>query len=195
MTTKGDQTKSKIITEATKLVQKKGFEATSMSDVVEATGMQKGCLYFHFTGKDELLAAILEKAKTDFFQLVDAGLAGKTPGERLDNFFSGVLEYQKSMGFSGGCIFGNIALEMSDKDKWVSAFIKDLFDEWTSKIHTVVKAAQKTKQVTAKIPADVLAKHIIMALEGGIMLSRLEKREKPLKDCLASLRIMIGLEL
>lgn len=195
MTTKGDQTKSKIITEATKLVQKKGFEATSMSDVVEATGMQKGCLYFHFTGKDDLLAAILEKAKTDFFQLVDAGLSGKTPGERLENFFTGVLDYQKSMGFSGGCIFGNIALEMSDKDKRVSAFIKDLFDEWTAKIHVVVKAAQKTKQVTAEIPADVLARHIIMALEGGIMLSRLEKREKPLKDCLASLRIMIGLKM
>jgi len=194
MTTKGDQTKSKIITEATKLVQKKGFEATSMSDVVEATGMQKGCLYFHFTGKDDLLAAILEKAKTDFFQLVDAGLSGKTPGERLENFFTGVLDYQKSMGFSGGCIFGNIALEMSDKDKRVSAFIKDLFDEWTAKIHVVVKAAQKTKQVTADIPADVLARHIIMALEGGIMLSRLEKREKPLKDCLATLRIMIGLK-
>jgi len=194
MTTKGDQTKSKIITEATKLVQKKGFEATSMSDVVEATGMQKGCLYFHFTGKDDLLAAILEKAKTDFFQLVDAGLSGKTPGERLENFFTGVLDYQKSMGFSGGCIFGNIALEMSDKDKRVSAFIKDLFDEWTAKIHVVVKAAQKTKQVTAEIPADVLARHIIMALEGGIMLSRLEKREKPLKDCLATLRIMIGLK-
>jgi len=194
MTTKGDQTKSKIITEATKLVQRKGFEATSMTDVVEATGMQKGCLYFHFTGKDDLLAAILEKAKTDFFQLVDAGLSGKTPGERLENFFTGVLDYQKSMGFSGGCIFGNIALEMSDKDKRVSAFIKDLFDEWTAKIHVVVKAAQKTKQVTADIPADVLARHIIMALEGGIMLSRLEKREKPLKDCLATLRIMIGLK-
>ena len=98
------------------------------------------------------------------------------------------------MGFSGGCIFGNIALEMSDKDKKVAAFIKELFDEWTAKIHAVVKAAQRSKQVSADIPADVVAKHIIMALEGGIMLSRLEKSEKPLKTCLATLRVMIGLK-
>lgn len=194
MTSKGELTKQKIIAEATKLVQKKGFEATSMSDLVDATGLQKGCLYFHFTGKDDLLVAILEKAKIDFFVLVDSALTGKTPGERLDNFLHGVLQYQKSLGFAGGCIFGNIAVEMSDKDKRVSAFIKELFDEWIAKIRVVVKAAQKSGEVASDLSADVLARHIIMALEGGIMLSRLEKTEKPLKDCIASLRAMIGLK-
>ncbi len=194
MTSKGELTKDKIIAEATRLVKQKGFEATSMSDLVEATGLQKGCLYFHFTGKDELLASVLEKARTDFFQLVDAGLAGKTPGERLDNFFTGVLDYQKSTGFSCGCIFGNMALEMSGKDKRVAVFIKDLFDEWTAKIREVVKAAQRSKQITAEISADVLARHIIMALEGGIMFCRFEKSEKPLKDCISALRAMLGLK-
>jgi TetR/AcrR family transcriptional repressor of nem operon len=194
MTSKGELTKDKIIAEATRLVKQKGFEATSMSDLVKATGLQKGCLYFHFTGKDDLLAAILEKARTDFFQLVDSGLTGKTPGERLGNFFSGVLEYQISTGFSCGCIFGNISLEMSGKDKRVAAFMKDLFDEWTAKIREVVKAAQRSKQVTSELSAAVLARHIIMALEGGIMLSRVEKSAKPLKDCFASLRVLIGLK-
>jgi TetR/AcrR family transcriptional repressor of nem operon len=194
MTTKGDITRQKIIAEATRLVQQKGFEATSMSDLVGATGLQKGCLYFHFDGKGELLVAVLEQARADFFRLVDATLTGKTPGERLDNFFKGVLDYQKSQGFAGGCIFGNIAVEMSDKDKRIAAFIRDLFDEWIGKIREVVKAAQRTGQVTSDIAAAVLARHIIMALEGGIMLSRLEKSEKPLKDCLASLRIMIGMK-
>jgi TetR/AcrR family transcriptional repressor of nem operon len=194
MTSKGDQTKKKIICEATKLVQKKGFEATSMSDLVKATGLQKGCLYFHFTGKDDLLGAILETAKTDFFAIVDAALSGETPGEQLGNFLHGVLEHQKGFGFTGGCIFGNIAVEMSDKDKRIAGYIKELFDEWIDKIRVVVKAAQKTGEIASGLPADVLARHIIMALEGGMMLSRLEKSEKPLKDCIASLREMIGLK-
>lgn len=194
MTSKGELTKHKIIAEATKLVQQKGFEATSMSDLVEATGMQKGCLYFHFTGKDELLFAILEKSKADFFVLIDGALQGKSPAEQLENFMQGVLDYQKSMGFAGGCIFGNIASEMSDKDKRVAAFVRDLFDEWVEKIRVVVQQAQRAGTVTKDIPADILARHIIMALEGGIMLSRLEKNEKPLKDCLKSLKIMIGLK-
>ncbi len=194
MTSKGELTKQKIVAEATKLVQKRGFEATSMSDLVEATGLQKGCLYFHFTGKDELLLAILEKSKADLFRLVDAALQGKTPADKLENFLQGVLDYQKSMDFSGGCIFGNIASEMSDKDKRVAAFVRGLFDEWIEKIREVVQAAQKTGTVTKDIPADLLARHIIMVLEGGIMLSRLEKSEKPLRDGLKSLKIMLGLK-
>jgi TetR/AcrR family transcriptional repressor of nem operon len=194
MTSKGDKTKQRIIAEATKLVQKKGFEATSMSDLVEATGLQNGCLYFHFTGKDELLFAILEKSKVDFFGLIDGSLQGATPADKLENFLQGVIDYQKSMGFSGGCIFGNIASEMSDKDKRVSAFVSALFDEWIEKIRKIVQAAQKTGAVTKDIPADALARQIVMSLEGGIMLSRLEKSEKPLKDCLKSLKIMIGLK-
>lgn len=194
MTSKGELTKQKIITEATRLVQKKGFKATSMSDLVEATGLQKGCLYFHFTGKGELLDAVLEKARADFFALVDAALHGETPGDRLENFLKGVLEFQRKLRFSGGCIFGNMASEMGDKNKHVATFVKDLFDEWIEKIRVVVKAAQKTGEVTPDISADVLARHIIMALEGGIMLSRLAKNEKPLKDCLSSLRVMIGLK-
>ena len=194
MTSKGELTKHKIIAEATRLVQRKGFEATSMSDLVQATGLQKGCLYFHFCGKDQLLDAVLEKAKEDFFHLVDGALQGKTPGERLDNFMKGVIDYQKSMGFAGGCIFGNIAIEMSDKNKHVAAFIKDLFDEWIAKLREVVKAAQRAGQVTSELSADVLARHIIMSLEGAIMLARLEKSEKPLKDFRASLKTMIGLK-
>ncbi len=194
MKSKGELTKQKIVAEATRLVQRKGFKATSMTDVVEATGLQKGCLYFHFSGKNELLISILEQAKTDFFLLIDGALHGKTPGERLDNFFKGTLEHQKCNGFAGGCIFGNIALEMSDKDKRVTAFIRGLFDEWTAKIRDVVKAAQRSGQITSEVSPEVLAKHIIMALEGGIMLSKLEKNEKPLKDCLTSLRVMIGLK-
>lgn len=194
MTSKGDQTRKKIICEATKLVQKKGFEATSMSDLVKATGMQKGCLYFHFTGKDDLLGAILEAAKADFFALVDAALAGATPGEQLEHFLHGVLNHQKGLGFTGGCIFGNIAVEMSGKDKRVAGYIRELFDEWIDKIRVVVKAAQKTGEVSSDLPAEVLARHVIMALEGGMMLSRLEKSEKPLRDCISSLRAMIGLK-
>lgn len=98
---------------------------------------------------------------------MDASLIGETPGEQLDSFLKGVLEYQRNRGFSGGRIFGNIASEMSDRDKHVSIFLNDLFEEWIEKIRVVVKAAQKTGEVAADVSAEVLAKHIIMVLEGG----------------------------
>ena len=190
---KGSLTKEKIIAEATRLVHRKGFEATTINDLVKATGLKKGCLYFHFSGKEELSLAILEKAKGDFFSFLDSILSGKTPGDRLNNLFKGLLDAQKNTGFAGGCIFGNTALEMGDKDERLSAFVKGVFDEVTEKVRKVVKAAQVSGQVRNDVPAGMLARHIVMAVEGGIMLTRLEKSERPLKDCITSLRVTIGL--
>ena len=190
---KGSLTKEKIIAEATRLVHRKGFEATTINDLVKATGLKKGCLYFHFSGKEELSLAILEKAKGDFFSFLDSILSGKTPGDRLNNLFKGLLDAQKNTGFAGGCIFGNTALEMGDKDERLSAFVKGVFDEVTEKVRKVVKAAQVSGQVRNDVPAGLLARHIVMAVEGGIMLTRLEKSERPLKDCITSLRVTIGL--
>ena len=193
MRTKGALTKERILAEATRLVHQKGFEATSINDLVMATGLKKGCLYFHFSGKDELSLAVLEKARTDFAAFLDSILAGKTPGERLDHFFKGVLAFQKAMGFAGGCIFGNTALEMGDKDERLSTFVREVFVEWAERLRKVVKAAQVSGQVRSDLSAEILAKHIVMSVEGGIMLARLGKSEKPLKDCLSTLRKLIGL--
>jgi TetR/AcrR family transcriptional repressor of nem operon len=194
MTSKGEITKQKIVAEATKLVQQKGFKATSMSDLVAAAGVQKGCLYFHFSGKDELLLAILEQAKADFLLLIDGALQGATPGARLASFFQGTLALQQGNGFACGCIFGKVAQEMGDQEPRVAAFIQGLFAEWAEKIQVVVQAAQLSGEITCGLDAEVLGRHIIMALEGGIMLSTLERRARPLEECISSLRALLGMK-
>ena len=193
MTSKGEITKQKIVAEATRLVQQKGFKATSMSDLVAAAGVQKGCLYFHFAGKDELLLAILEQAKADFLLLIDGALQGDTPGASLDNFFRGTLALQQGNGFTCGCIFGKLAQEMGDQDPRVAAFIQALFTDWAEKIAVVVQAAQRSGEITCGLSAEVLGRHIIMALEGGILLTTLERRARPLEECIVSLRALLGL--
>jgi TetR/AcrR family transcriptional repressor of nem operon len=194
MAPRGVVTKEKIIDEAIRLYNKQGIESTSINDLIAVTGLTKGSLYFHFQSKDELSFAALEKAKIRFLEFLDKALTGKTPGEGLENFFKRVVETHRSTGFVGGCLFGNAALEMSDKDRRMAALVGDVFGEWIKKIRNTVQAAQARGQVRDDLPADVLARHIVMTIEGGIMLARLEKSEKHLKDCLKSLRTLIALK-
>ena len=194
MYTKGELTREKIIREARQIVNRKGLMDTSISDIISATGLKKGSLYFHFSGKNALSLAILEKSRDEFMKFLDLSLVGYTPGERLDNFFTEVMKFHKNTGFVGGCIFGNTALEMSDKDERVSAFIERVFAEWTKKIRKVVESAQESKQVRDDISADILACSIVAGIEGGIMLARLGKNKKPLRDCLNSMKTLLGLK-
>ncbi|ABB32863.1 transcriptional regulator, TetR family [Geobacter metallireducens RCH3] len=191
MKSKGEETRSRILDTATDLIHRKGFGATSINDLLEATNIKKGCLYFHFPGKDALGLAVLEKMRDDFLDVLETSLAGTTPGECLDNFFATVADVHKGRGFVGGCIFGNTALEMGDTDNRLVAIIRQVFKTWLGKLKTVIAAAQNSGEVRNDIPADILACQMLAAIEGGIMLSRLEKDEKPLCDALGALRTMM----
>jgi TetR/AcrR family transcriptional regulator, transcriptional repressor for nem operon len=83
---------------------------------------------------------------------------------------------------------------MSGKDEHVAELVNGVFDEWHEKVRKTVASAQRSRQVRGDVKADILAHHIIMSIEGGIMLARLKKSEKHLKECLGSLRALLGLK-
>ena len=191
---KGDRTRERVLAAATRLFHERGYSATSINDVVAATGLKKGSLYFHFEGKDALALAILEKARADFLEFLDRSLSGGTPGESLRGFFQGVLEKQKRSGFVGGCIFGNTALEMGDRDPRFADLIREVFAEWAAKLKVVIKEAQAAGEVRGDLPAESLARLVVSTLEGCIMMARVEKDEKLFRRCLKSLEVLIGLK-
>jgi AcrR family transcriptional regulator len=54
--------RSEIIQTAAQIFREKGYHAASMQDIADAVGLQKASLYHHVTGKQEILAAILDAA-------------------------------------------------------------------------------------------------------------------------------------
>lgn len=188
----GNLTKERLLDEATTLFHQKGFGATSVSDLLAAAGIKKGTLYYHFSGgKDDLALAVLQRAKTRFLAELDDVLAAPSPTEGLHRFFEYALDKHRRKGFVGGCLFGNTALEMSDVNSRYADAVADVFRKWTAKIEAVVQAGQKSGEFRADIPADRLAQMIVSTVEGGIMMSRLQKQEGPLKACLESITTVL----
>ncbi len=195
MTRKGEQTRERILSKATHLVLRQGFGATSVNDLVKATGVNRGSLYFHFPGKDDLGVAILERAREQFLAFVEESLAGETPGWRLENFFRAAMAAHESTRFVGGCLWGNTALEMSDaegQERYVE-IVGEVFSTWRDMIEEVIAAAQQCGQVRDDIPAGVLATHVVAGVEGGIMLSRLRHDAGPMRTCVDAMRTLLQL--
>ncbi|MFF4252513.1 ScbR family autoregulator-binding transcription factor [Streptomyces sp. NPDC001663] len=57
---RAEQTRATIITAAADLFDRRGYESTSLSDIVEHAQVTKGALYFHFAAKEDLAHAIME---------------------------------------------------------------------------------------------------------------------------------------
>jgi len=195
MPAKGEQTKKQIIRAASDLFRRQGFAATSVSDLLKAAGVKKGSFYFHFPGKDDLALEVLKQAEVEFMVFLDTALAGPTPGARLDSFFRQALEKHRRSGFVGGCLFGNTALEASDCNPRYVWRVAEVFSQWIKKLEPVIAEAQVNGQIRQDLPVDVLAQFIVSAIEGGIMLARLQRKEAPLCRCLDSLRTLLELKL
>jgi TetR/AcrR family transcriptional regulator, transcriptional repressor for nem operon len=189
---RGEATREKLLAETARLVRRQGFSRTSVNTVLDAAGIKKGALYHHFPGKDELGLAVLTRDRDDFLAFLNAVLDPAAPLASLDRFFTAAFQKHRGTGFVGGCLWGNTALEMSDSDTPHVEIVKQMFDDWIARIERVICAGQEVKEIRMDLPANKLACMVVAGVEGGIMLSRLTKKEGPLKTCIESLRAMLA---
>jgi AcrR family transcriptional regulator len=80
----GQTRRDQILEVSARLFSERGYHATSMRDIGEATGMLAGSLYAHIEGKEDLLYGIVQRAAEAFLTGVESVLAANVePGERL----------------------------------------------------------------------------------------------------------------
>jgi|SRR5574344_1419533 AcrR family transcriptional regulator len=58
-----DERRTEILDSATKLFAEKGYDSTSVTDIMNEVGIAKGTLYYHFKSKEEILDGIIERIK------------------------------------------------------------------------------------------------------------------------------------
>ncbi len=191
MPTKGQETRTHILQESRKLFTLQGFSRTSINEIIAATDVKKGNLYYHFPSKEELGLAVLTDTRDEFLTLLDTSLAGDTPVERIVHSCNFILTMMQQTNFVGGCLFGNTALEMSDSNPRFGKIIQEVFSHWITRIEEELRQAGKFGIPINSIPPDALATAIVATLEGGIMLSRVFQNKNALEDSILSIRALI----
>ncbi len=189
---KEQTSRERLLDGATQLIQHRGFDRTSVADILTAAEVGKGAFYHHFKDKESLGLAVLERDRQDFMEMLDICLnAGPTPLDGLDRFFAEAMNKHKEKRFVGGCLWGNTALEMSDSNPVFADFAVAVFDQWLGKIAAVVETGQQAGQIRGDCSPGELAHSVVAAVEGGIMLSRLKKDETPMKECLRMIKRLL----
>ncbi|OHD70897.1 MAG: hypothetical protein A2W19_08145 [Spirochaetes bacterium RBG_16_49_21] len=190
--TKGRETRARVLDSAIALFNRKGFGNTSIQDIIDATGVKKGNLYFHFASKDDLCLSLLREAGDRFFKYLSKSIKSPDPLGKIGDILHAVLNYHRRMRFSGGCIFGNTALEKSDTNEKYAAFIRTVFTQWEQIFAGLLREAREQGELSSKIAPDTMARHIVAVMEGSIMMARLYKREDPIVEGIGYLNNLIG---
>ena len=179
---KGQQTRRAIVAEAAPLFNQKGFAGTSLADLMRATGLQKGGIYRHFSGKEELAAEAFDYS---WGKAVDERLAGvaEIPNcvERLKKTIENFVELRVGL-VPGGCPLMNTAVEADDGNARLRARAKKALQNWTARLTKITAEGIAKNQINANVHARDLAQLIIASLEGALLIARLQKSNAPLRN-------------
>ncbi len=191
---KGEVTREHIIRQSRRLFTLHGFQNTSINAIIEATGVKKGNLYYHFPSKEALGLAVLLDARDEFFQILEESLQGEDPLSRVVNSCKVIMDLMQEANFVGGCLFGNTALEMTDTNSRFAGIIREVFSSWSDLLEKNFRQACEDGLLASPIPPSALATAVVAIMEGGIMISRVYKNRSGLEDCILAVRALLGLE-
>jgi TetR/AcrR family transcriptional repressor of nem operon len=185
--TKGERTKREIVRSAAPLFNQKGYEGTSLSDLMEATGLRKGGIYRHFSSKEELAGEAFDYA---WEKAVSGRLEGlkEVPGcvDRLKKMIDNFIEKRTGL-VAGGCPLMNTAIEADDGNVLLRARARKALQGWNDRLGEVVKEGIKKHEIDARTDPRKLSQLIIGSLEGALMISRIEGNDTALHGACAFL--------
>ena len=187
-TSKGQRSKSLITETAARLMHEKGIDATSIDDVLAASRTGKSQAYHYFSGKEDLVAAVLE---FQFSRVMAAqpALHDETSAD-LRRWRQEVLAANESGGFAG-CPLGAFAGQL-DGNTSLEALYADLFARWQAALAALVDRARSAGRLPASTSPNDTALVLLGALEGGSLLSHVRHRQDDLERMLDAALASVG---
>jgi len=165
-------TRTRLVLTAMQLFWEKGYNSTSIADVLQTAKVNSGSLYYFFPGKSDLLAAVLDMYHEGIRPML-LEPAWQGIDDPIERIFALLAKYRNSLVDTEcfyGCPIGSLALELHEPDLPVRERLARNFTAWIEAIEECLANAK------ARLPKDLnrrdLAQFVLTAMEGGVMQAR-----------------------
>src|SRR5882762_6027544 len=143
------------------LFWKKGYNGTSINDLVDATGLSRSSLYSTYEDKHKLFIASLERYQS---------IQGKLLMDELDKYDSSKKKIEAIFRvtanailkdpYGKGCFMVNSATEMANQNKEIATFAAQDFEGMENLFLKIVQQGQDKGEITKGIKAKALSHYL-----------------------------------
>lgn len=170
---KAERTRRHIIEKVAPVFNKKGYAATSLSDLTTVTGLSKGSIYGNFKDKDEVALCAFEY-NADFINKNLRSQIGSA-----DTYLEKLLAYPKTFRgiykavlINGGCPILNTATDADDLNKKLHEAVLKRIQLWKSTIIDLIKKGIHQGELKDAVDAAKIAEISISLTEGGYAMAK-----------------------
>jgi TetR/AcrR family transcriptional repressor of lmrAB and yxaGH operons len=180
--------RERTIATTAKLMQRQGYAATGLTQILEVSGAPKGSFYFHFPdGKEQLATEAVRLADAQMRALIGELLdQHPSPKEAVDALADTFAAWLARSDYTEGCPITTVALEQSATSPALQQACSDAFRSWQQLLAQHFRSAGHPHAA-----ADHLATLVVCALEGAFVIARSTRSRKPFRDCKRSLAALL----
>lgn len=170
--------RNKILDAGRTLIAQRGYSSLGVAEICATAGVPKGSFYYFFESKQALALAVIEDHwAAQQKQWVELLSSDHDPLSRLKDLFEATEQTQRAgqqkTGHVVGCLFGNLALELSNQVEEVRTRLEQIFDAQIDMIEQVVAEAKDAGQTGASVDTREAARSIVAQIEGRVLLAKL----------------------
>ncbi|SCE71776.1 transcriptional regulator, TetR family [Micromonospora coriariae] len=170
--------RNKILDAAATLIEQRGYSALGVAEICATAGVPKGSFYYFFESKQALARTVIDEhwanQRRQWEQLLGSG---RDPLRRLRDLFEATEEVQRTgqqkAGVVAGCLFGNLALELSNRAEEIRRRLQEIFEAQIDLIEQVVVEAKATGLAGPAVDTREAARSIVAQIEGRVLLAKL----------------------
>ncbi len=184
--------RQKVLDVAEEAFQARGYNATSLGDLMQAAGVSGGALHHHFPTKKALgLAVINERVATAVAETwIGPVEAANTAREGVRQVFVAVAGELEQQGFVRGCPLNNLAHELSLADPEFRAALAKIFDAWQQAIAEKIKRDQQSGVEDRQTNPERFAAFTVASYSGAMSMAKAAQNAGVLKLCMEGFELM-----
>jgi len=183
--------REQIITAAAELVHLRGYNHTSLDEILDAADAGKGQFYHYFASKEELGLAIVDRAaariRATLLERVERGQGLAA----IRWMLRCLTDTAKRTKCGGGCPLGNLAAEMSDVRETFRRKLAGVFELWRQVIERALITAQRRGELRPGVNARQLSFLILSTIEGAILLAKVQHDARVMERCFQGLWLCV----
>jgi TetR/AcrR family transcriptional repressor of nem operon len=162
-----DFDEDEVLKKAVDLFWLKGYNATSIQDLVDGLGISRSSLYDTYGDKHSLFIKALESYQctntSKFVQIIEGGKPGKETVRELLEFVVGSLLADKCQK---GCFLVNAEVEVALHDKYVSAMTQKNDQDLEDAFCRVIQKGQESGEISNLQNPRALARFLFNTVKG-----------------------------
>ncbi len=161
-----DFDKEKVLTKIQNIFWIKGYNGTSMQDLVDASGLNRSSIYNSFGSKMELYKLVLKKYQHENKTALDQICSNKNGLASIQSLFDGTIDYMINDKESKGCMFINCNTEMGNQNMLLQQVTKNNQETLVNFFKNLIEKGQLDQSITTNENSLTLAYYLVSSFQG-----------------------------